>query len=685
MRWSSSLATVILLSTALTTPALARPLMPEKPSIEVNYDVLQQLSQPAIPFESERVEAAPLSSSPARKLPAEQPSVSGWNPNTGKVNATDRARTVATRIPGMPFSVGESAAARLSDVSSRPKAEKPVRSRPAEQPTARAAKAATKAKPVAAPTPVTKPKATEPNPAPKVEPTVPKPAPALPEVKEPAPLPPPAPAPAPALPEVKEPAPLPPPAPPPAPKKVEPPAPDISALDFSKLPIAPVMPPKPAEPEIPAAALPVNDPVTLPPPPNQKDVLVVAPTDSAATLPPPPALPDPAPETAPSTAGLLPSISSRVSNLFAKNEVAPSLVDKTAVINPAAPADLPKKPEPNDQKDSAIVPPSMQLPSVGGASNKQDTLLQTTTKPASPAPIALPPLPKAEPAQAAASVKAKEAKTEALAGLPPPPKMELPAMPAPKLEAPKPKAEPIKLPEEAKVAALPKLDFAPEEVKAPEKPALAPPALPSLDAITGDGDAPSPLEIVEPKEGIETTDMLPPASLPPEVTPEEAPSLLPAPLPVVKAESKPKQEATKELEVAALPAAVPPAPTPSPEAKPEAPKPAAPATPALAPQGDATVSLAFSKDATDLSESAKAELNNLAKDVLAKGSSVRIVAYAAGSAEQASVARRVSLSRALQVRAFLIDKGVDQLRINVQAQGNKVPSGNADRADIFVR
>jgi outer membrane protein OmpA-like peptidoglycan-associated protein len=680
MRWSSSLATVILLSTALTTPALARPLMPEKPSIEVNYDVLQQLSQPAIPFESERVEAAPLGSSPVRKLPAEQPSVSGWNPNAGAVNATDRARTVATRIPGMPFSVGESAAARLSDVSSRPKAETPVRLRPVEQPAARTTASTTKPTPAPKTTPVTTPKAPAPKPAPKVEAAPPKPAPALPEVKEPAPLPPPAPAPA--LPEVKEPAPL----PPPKPDKVEPPAPDISALDFSKLPITPVLPPKPAAPEIPAVALAGNTPVALPSPPNQKDVLVVAPKDSAAPLPPPPELPAVTPETAPeSSAGLLPSISSRVSNLFAKNEVAPSLGDKTAVINPAAPADLPKKPESNDQNDLAILPPSMQLPSVGGASNKQDTLLQTAAKPASPAPIELPPPPKAEPATTRPLAKAKEEKTEDLAGLPPPPKMELPAMPAPTLEASKPKAEPIKLPEEAKVAALPKLDFAPEEVKAPEKPALAPPALPSLDAITGDGDAPSSLEIVDPKEGIETTDMLPPASLPLEVTPEKSPSLPPAPLPVVKTEAKPKQEATKELDVAALPAAVPPAPAPATNVKPEAPKPAAPATPALAPQGDATASLAFSKDATDLSESAKAELNNLAKDVLAKGSSVRIVAYAAGSAEQASVARRVSLSRALQVRAFLIDKGVDQLRINVQAQGNKVPSGNADRADIFVR
>jgi len=64
---------------------------------------------------------------------------------------------------------------------------------------------------------------------------------------------------------------------------------------------------------------------------------------------------------------------------------------------------------------------------------------------------------------------------------------------------------------------------------------------------------------------------------------------------------------------------------------------------------------------------------------------VNILAYAASSADQASTARRVSLSRALSVRAYLIDNGINNLRINVQAEGDKNPSGGApDRVDIFV-
>ncbi len=52
--------------------------------------------------------------------------------------------------------------------------------------------------------------------------------------------------------------------------------------------------------------------------------------------------------------------------------------------------------------------------------------------------------------------------------------------------------------------------------------------------------------------------------------------------------------------------------------------------------------------------------------------------------DQPSTARRVSLSRALSVRAHLIDEGVANLRINVQAEGDKNPGGEPDRVDVMV-
>ena len=101
--------------------------------------------------------------------------------------------------------------------------------------------------------------------------------------------------------------------------------------------------------------------------------------------------------------------------------------------------------------------------------------------------------------------------------------------------------------------------------------------------------------------------------------------------------------------------------------------------------GDANASVAFMPNKQDLSDAEKEKLSKLADDIKGDNSSVRIVAYAGGSPDQASMARRVSLARALSVRAFLIDKGVDQLRFNVQAKGNKNDGGSPDRADIFVQ
>jgi len=92
--------------------------------------------------------------------------------------------------------------------------------------------------------------------------------------------------------------------------------------------------------------------------------------------------------------------------------------------------------------------------------------------------------------------------------------------------------------------------------------------------------------------------------------------------------------------------------------------------------------LSFAQDKTDLNDAAKAELTTVAENVKKSQASVRVEAYATGTAEQASVARRISLSRALAIRAFLIDKGVNALSINVQALGNKKPT---DSAEVFVK
>lgn len=96
-------------------------------------------------------------------------------------------------------------------------------------------------------------------------------------------------------------------------------------------------------------------------------------------------------------------------------------------------------------------------------------------------------------------------------------------------------------------------------------------------------------------------------------------------------------------------------------------------------------SIAYAKNKVDLSDSAKAELSDIAETLKKSQGNVRVVAYAAGTAEEASIAKKTSYARALQIRAFLIEKGVNKLNVNVQALGNAATGSNADRADIFLK
>jgi outer membrane protein OmpA-like peptidoglycan-associated protein len=64
-----------------------------------------------------------------------------------------------------------------------------------------------------------------------------------------------------------------------------------------------------------------------------------------------------------------------------------------------------------------------------------------------------------------------------------------------------------------------------------------------------------------------------------------------------------------------------------------------------------------------------------------------VSAFAAGTPEDPSTARRVALSRALAVRSVLIAEGVPSARIYVKALGASSPTaaeGPADRVDVTV-
>jgi hypothetical protein len=93
----------------------------------------------------------------------------------------------------------------------------------------------------------------------------------------------------------------------------------------------------------------------------------------------------------------------------------------------------------------------------------------------------------------------------------------------------------------------------------------------------------------------------------------------------------------------------------------------------------------FGAEETDLSPSSAAAIQNLVKTAPQGGNAtVNVVAYAAGTPEDPSTARRLSLSRALAVRSALIADGVSSARIYVRALGAAAGDGPADRVDLSL-
>lgn len=271
-----------------------------------------------------------------------------------------------------------------------------------------------------------------------------------------------------------------------------------------------------------------------------------------------------------------------------------------------------------------------------------------------------------KPAQAPAPAPIEEA-----APLPAPEEAPLPELlgAPPSLEG-IPDAVPVPEASESEAKKLP--DIAPpdalslEGVPPAESETTAPEGLPSIDDLTSGKNAESDaLDFVKEKAGV-------PAPLPPlpdmkKASSEPTVAVNNAPAPVEEA----KEKESVEQQLASIP-------TPPME---EVTKPASLGGEA------ATLMIEFAKTETEVPLAAQKPLEELARKLSAPGNTqgVSVVAYASGTEDQASIARRVSLSRALAIRAFLIDAGIDNLRINVQAMGNKAEGGNPERADVFVK
>ena len=234
---------------------------------------------------------------------------------------------------------------------------------------------------------------------------------------------------------------------------------------------------------------------------------------------------------------------------------------------------------------------------------------------------------------------------------------------------------------------------------------VAPQNAPRLKAVTKRRD----LELTQPKSTATVSAPKPAtkaAAAPAVPQPTKAPAApAPKPMPlkkVVKATPTPvpvsKPLPTKQVEKAAQAPALAPTPKKAPTSAPPPPPKVAAAPEPIAPTEQAStqsqsikiapgqsIRIQFDETATKLPDSMKDSLRKLADGVRDKKDLwLRLMAYADAEGLSASKARRLSLSRALSVRSFLIESGVRSTRIGVMALGNKTPDNPKNRVDIRI-
>ena len=161
------------------------------------------------------------------------------------------------------------------------------------------------------------------------------------------------------------------------------------------------------------------------------------------------------------------------------------------------------------------------------------------------------------------------------------------------------------------------------------------------------------------QQNVKTGEMPPPPTILPAPPPSKNVSkLTPTPNEVTLKQTAPVVSKPQEIQQAALPQAV---------------------------ASKNSVNVVFTPGGSELSSSARKALDLIATELNSKKDvRMQLMAYAGENKMAASKARRLSLSRALAVRSYLIEKGVRGTRIDVRALGNKVSSGLPNRVDLRV-
>ena len=277
-------------------------------------------------------------------------------------------------------------------------------------------------------------------------------------------------------------------------------------------------------------------------------------------------------------------------------------------------------------------------------------------------PGAKPAIPKPLKAKLSAPANAKQppatAPTEMAIKPPEPPPMPEPTV----------KVEPKKASAAAKPKKEPQLAVKPEEKAMPEPPAAPP--LPAEVEIPPDlPDLPPP----PPAASLE----LPP--LPEEIVEEAAADLPPSPPVEEQAKSGDATDATEPVPMreTVLPQ---PQETAAPE---ESKQVAALSPPATAVPATRPMTVLFSLGSAALNAEALERIDAVHEKMEAdQFLRLQLAAYATNTDDNPSRTRRLSLSRALAIRSYLVEKGVKSTRMDVRALGNKFEKAPGDRVDL---
>ena len=277
-------------------------------------------------------------------------------------------------------------------------------------------------------------------------------------------------------------------------------------------------------------------------------------------------------------------------------------------------------------------------------------------------PGAKPAIPKPLKAKLSAPANAKQppatAPTEMAIKPPEPPPMPEPTV----------KVEPKKASAAAKPKKEPQLAVKPEEKAMPEPPAAPP--LPAEVEIPPDlPDLPPP----PPAASLELPPLL-------EEIVEEAAADLP-PSPPVEEQAK-SGDATDATEPVPMRETVLPQPqeTAAPE---ESKQVAALSPPATAVPATRPMTVLFSLGSAALNAEALERIDAVREKMKAdQFLRLQLAAYATNTDDNPSRTRRLSLSRALAIRSYLVEKGVKSTRMDVRALGNKFEKAPGDRVDL---